>query len=261
MDFIDMLVNEPNTLIVILGVLITVSGGVKVWDSLRVLTITVPPLKSRKAFNEFDPDGYLVQVSQIDFRKIEEMTTDGSRKKILRVKWGYTTPSGKTSYNDSKKYKLPAVSEYVAKISPMFNEELDKVAGLNRLYAAELLEGREVADSNPKIYCYIIPGSESHEGLVKVGYAKSNAFKRVEQQFKSAAHLGIEYKILFIMPAVTISGVEFMDHKVHRLMKDLRIENPFGEWFKCSADVAKQAVESVQMNTDNPTEVRKLMGI
>lgn len=255
MDFIDMLANEPSTVMVLIGILVTVGGGVKIWDSLRVLTIVVPPLKSRKAFNEFDPDGYLVQVSQTDFRKIEAMTADGSKKKVLRIKWSYTTPSGKTSYNDSKKYKLPAIAEYVDKVSPIFNKELDRISGLNKLYAAELESGREVEDSNPKIYCYVIPGSDTHEGLVKVGYAKNNAFKRVEQQFKSAAHLGIKYEILFIMPAVTISGEQFMDHKVHRLLKDLKIENPFGEWFRCSSDVARQAVEAVQMNAKSPNEL------
>lgn len=211
-----------------------------------ILEFTVR-VKSRKDFGNFQPDSYMLTVSEDQLDQLESLIDGESKKRNFRLSWGYTTPSGKSSYSNSKRYSLDEVRQYVDQLKPLYQAGKSKVNALNEMYAKQLQLGREVEDSIPKIYCYSIP-SDSHQGLVKVGYAKNNAHKRIDQQFRTAARLKVNYKIHFIMPALTVTGERFMDHPVHRLLKNAGVSNPEGEWFACSVRTAEQAVKAVQSN-------------
>jgi len=239
---------DMNMLLLTFGLLagFTVVFTVGVVQDRRILKLQVQ-LKSRKLVDAFEPDLYMLSLPEEDFEQLALMLEPNAKKKSVRLAWSYTTPSGKTTYGNSKKYLLPEVEDFVKKLRLIYGAGKERILGLNELYKEQLKLGRELNDGNPKIYCYSIP-SESHRGIVKVGYAKNNAHKRIEDQFKTAARLKIPYKIHFIMPAVTVSGKPFMDHPVHRVLKNAGVANPEGEWFTCSVRTAEQAVMAVQLN-------------
>lgn len=239
--------NLDSTLILAGLALIFVFGAaLYVTVERRILKLQVK-LKSRKLVDAFEPDLYMLSLPEEDFKQLALMLEPNAKKKSVRLAWSYTTPSGKTTYGNSKKYSLPEVEDFVKKLRLVYGAGKERILGLNELYEEQLKLGRELNDGNPKIYCYSIP-SETHRGIVKVGYAKNNAHKRIEDQFKTAARLKIPYKIHFIMPAVTVSGKPFMDHPVHRVLKNAGVPNPEGEWFACSVRTAEQAVMAVQLN-------------
>lgn len=217
-------------------------------QSRKTLIIPVK-LNSRQKFNKFSPDDYLMNVNEEQFKVIASIVDESHPNKYrsLTVTWTYTTPSGKTSHTDSKKYDFSELTDYVKKIGPTFEKGKKRVKALNSFYDERIHKGKEVDDGVPKIYCYMIYGPD-HRGLVKVGFAKGSAFNRVKAQVKTAAHMKIDYEILFIMPAICVNGKEFKDHKVHKILRNSGVSNPFGEWFRCSPDIAKKAVESAQMN-------------
>lgn len=204
-------------------------------------------LKSRKDFDTFNADDYLADIDELRFKAIQGLLDEDNNKKRLTLKWQYVTPSGKQEHYGSKTYNMRFIREYVDKMAPMFDTGKTRIWALNKQYGEKLVMNKEINDGLPKIYCYTILG-DHHEGLVKVGYAKTNARKRIKEQLKTAAHMKIDYKILFIMPALNVTGEHFKDHSVHKLMKNAGIDNPMGEWFDCSAETARKAVESVQMN-------------
>lgn len=205
-------------------------------------------LDSRKQFNDFNPFDYLTTLPEQKFIELQNIVQGLSKKNKLILKWSYTSPTGRVSLESKRKFTVNDLESYVEKMAPIFKTGSERINGLNKLYAKELEKGREVKDKIPKIYCYKILDSETHVGLLKVGYAKNNVHRRVKAQFKSAAHLQIPYEILFIMPAMTITGEKFMDHKVHHVLKKQGVNNPMGEWFECSIETAMQAVNEVQFN-------------
>jgi len=216
----------------------------------RTLTFHVT-LDSRKKFTNFDPNGYLLTLPEEKLDELALLLEPDSKKRRFRLRWSYSTPSGKSTSTQLKKYSIEEVQDYVAKLQPIYSKGKNRVEGLNRLYAEQLRLGKEMNDGKPKIYCYSIPGLASHQGLVKVGYAKTDAHKRIEQQFKTAARLKVDYKIHLVMTATTISGETFMDHKVHRILKNAGVANAEGEWFRCSVLVAEQAIRAAQRNLES----------
>lgn len=229
-------------------------AGLGIWvvwfyvQSQRTLFIDVK-LKSRQKFNNFSPDDYLMNVNETQFKVIASVVDENSNNKYrsVTVRWTYTTPSGRKTYTNSRKYDTTEINEYVEKISPIFDKGKKRIVGLNNFYFNNVRAGKEVNDGIPKIYCYMIYGAD-HRGLVKVGYAKGSAFNRVKAQVKTAAHMKIDYEILFIMPAICVNGKEFKDHKVHKILRNSGVKNPMGEWFRCSPEIAKKAVEAAQEN-------------
>lgn len=230
---------------------ITIIGVYVIWhyvQSQKTLVISVK-LKSRQKFNNFSPDDYMMNVNEQQFKVVASIVDESNSNKYrnLTLKWNYTTPSGKNSYTDSQKFHFDELKELVDKLAPIFDQGKKRVSGLNRLYEEQIRDGKELADGIPKIYCYMIFGAD-HRGLVKVGFAKGSAFKRVRNQLKTAAHMKIDYEVLFIMPAVCVNGNEFKDHSVHKILKNSGVSNPMGEWFRCSPEIAKKAVEAAQNN-------------
>lgn len=233
----------------VVGGLLVLFSGVFIFGVVmdrRTLKLSIP-LNSRKQINEADPDSYMLSLSEDKAALLASVLDPKSKQHNAQITWFYSTPAGRTTYSQTVKYSYEEIEGYVEKLKLIYGAGKDKVSGLNKLYKEQLKLGREVYDGNPKIYCYSIP-SESHQGIVKVGYAKNNAHKRIEDQFKTAARLKIPYKIHFIMPAVTIDEKPFMDHPVHRVLKNAGVANPEGEWFTCSVRTAEQAVMAVQLN-------------
>jgi len=108
-------------------------------------------------------------------------------------------------------------------------------------------------DSKPTIYAY----KDTHpqyKGLLKVGYTAVDVESRVAQQYPTVRPGKLPYKIVLEESAMRNDGSTFTDHEVHRYLRQKRIKNPDGEWFKCSADVVKSAIIAVktgQMNEEN----------
>jgi len=108
-------------------------------------------------------------------------------------------------------------------------------------------------DSKPTIYAY----KDTHpqcKGLLKVGYTAVDVKSRVAQQYPTVRPGKLPYKIVLEESAMRNDGTVFTDHEVHRHLRQKRIKNPDGEWFKCSADVVKSAIIAVktgQMNEEN----------
>lgn len=216
-------------------------------DKRKTLLIRVE-LYTPKEFRDFEPENYLYHLSSTEFRKIEKKLHPKGKKKAIRIIYKRSTPSGNRTYSGSTKYNLAFIKEYVEKMNLIFSDGKTRINGLNALYELQLSKQEEVNDGIPKIYCYRLPNESSHRGILKVGYTKGSVFKRVQDQLKTAAKLKVEYEILLIMPAQTISESTFMDHTVHKALKNNGIINTEGEWFKCDLETVKKAIKDVQMN-------------
>ncbi len=108
-------------------------------------------------------------------------------------------------------------------------------------------------DANPTIYVYELIGVPTHIGLLKVGYTVRASEKRIDEQTKTA---GIKYKILLEESAMRNDGSAFIDKDVHRLLRNKKIKNPEGEWFKCTLKEIKSALIEIKSgikNEDNRT--------
>src|SRR5699024_10421850 len=100
-----------------------------------------------------------------------------------------------------------------------------------------------------------------YPGLLKVGYTTIGVKKRVAQQFPIVLPGKKPYKIVFAEPDIRNDGSTFMDKSVHERLEKSKIENPDGEWYRCSVEELKAAYISVRdrvENTENRTEDFKM---
>ena len=236
-----------ESILLMLLILLIIVVGQMIIEKINTLTIKFR-LNSRKDFNQFDPDKELWKFSRKEIEKIEKTLLTKKRKKYVSLKWIYTTPSGRTTRERKKKYSKIEVLNHINLFLETKETGSANIKKLNNFYEEKLKNGIDLKDDFPKIYCYRINGFDSHRGLVKIGYAKTDAYKRISDQLKSPAHLDIDYEILFIMPAVTIFGENFMDHKVHKILTNSGVDRVKGEWFKCSQETARRAVTAAQNN-------------
>jgi hypothetical protein len=108
-------------------------------------------------------------------------------------------------------------------------------------------------NTNPTIYAYELVDVKTHTGLLKVGFTDRDAKTRVAEQLKTSA---IKYKIVFEQSAMRNDGGSFTDHDVHQYLRNKGIQNPEGEWFKCTVkdvQAAVLAIKSGENNDDNRT--------
>lgn len=108
---------------------------------------------------------------------------------------------------------------------------------------------------NPKIYAYRDTHPQ-YEGLLKVGYTAKNVRERVAQQYPTLRPGELPYEILVEESAVRNDGSNFKDHDVHRYLRERGIDNPQGEWFRCTAEDVKAALISIktrEVNEDRRT--------
>ena len=109
-------------------------------------------------------------------------------------------------------------------------------------------------EANPTIYAYELIGVSTHSGLLKIGYTDRDAKTRIKEQLGTSK---VEYKIVFEESAMKKDGGSFTDHDVHRLLRDLKINNLSGEWFKCAVSDLKRAIH--QIKTGEHTEENRVL--
>lgn len=108
-------------------------------------------------------------------------------------------------------------------------------------------------DAKPTIYVYELVDVPTHTGLVKVGYTDRDAQRRIKEQLGTSA---VKYKIIHHESAMKNDGSAFSDHEVHRHLRKQGIENPEGEWFRCTLKEVQAAILAVrtgQRNIENRT--------
>ncbi len=108
--------------------------------------------------------------------------------------------------------------------------------------------------TNPTIYAYELVGVDTHKGLLKIGFTDRNAKTRIKEQLGTAA---LQYKIVFEESAMKRDGSSFTDRDVHRLLREWKVTNDSGEWFKCSLNDLRRAIH--QIKTGERTEDNRVL--
>jgi hypothetical protein len=98
-------------------------------------------------------------------------------------------------------------------------------------------------ESSPTIYAYRILGADSRKDLLKVGFTNRDARQRIHEQLRTS---GLKYEIVLEESAMRNDGSSFSDHDVHKQLKEDKIINTDGEWFKCTVDDVKSAIIAVR---------------
>jgi hypothetical protein len=79
--------------------------------------------------------------------------------------------------------------------------------------------------------------------LLKIGYTDRDAPTRIKEQLGTAA---IPYKIVFEESAMKRDGSSFTDHEVHRLLREWKVVNASGEWYKCTLNDLRRAIHQIK---------------
>ena len=98
-------------------------------------------------------------------------------------------------------------------------------------------------DLNPVIYAYELEGVKTHRGLLKIGYSTRKSKERVKEQLRTSR---VKYKIVFEESAMRNDGSAFIDKEVHRYLKKNGIKWAEGEWFKCTLNDLKVAINEIK---------------
>ena len=115
-------------------------------------------------------------------------------------------------------------------------------------------------EARPMIYAYEDKNPQ-YKGLLKVGYTSVDVQKRVAQQYPTLSPLGTPYRIVLEESAMRSDGSSFTDHDVHRLLRKQGIENPNGEWFRCTVRQVKSAILSIKERADNEADRSESFGM
>lgn len=102
----------------------------------------------------------------------------------------------------------------------------------------------------PQIYAYS-DSNPIYKGLLKVGYTTRGAKIRVAEQYPTLRPGPDPYKIEFVAPAIREDGSTFTDDDIHKKLRKMDIENPRGEWFKCSTNDVQAAYIAVKNRKEN----------
>ncbi|ABU58309.1 GIY-YIG nuclease family protein [Roseiflexus castenholzii] len=98
----------------------------------------------------------------------------------------------------------------------------------------------------PKIYAYKDTNPE-YEGLLKIGYTTKSVQERVAQQYPTLRPGGkLPYCIVLEEPAIRNDGTVFTDRDVHRMLRINGIRNEGGEWFRCTVEQVRAAINAVR---------------
>lgn len=103
---------------------------------------------------------------------------------------------------------------------------------------------------NPMIYAYEDTNPQ-YKGLLKVGYTAVDVRKRVAEQYPTKRPGPLPYHIVLKETAMRNDGSSFMDHAVHDYSRKHGVENPEGEWFRCSVKEVKAAILAVRNRMEN----------
>lgn len=100
----------------------------------------------------------------------------------------------------------------------------------------------------PTIYAYSLPDVPSHKGYLKIGYTDRGDYEdRINEQLHTS---GLKHKTELVRSAVRSDGTCFMDHDIHAILKREGFKQLYNgedknEWFKCSVEDVKNAIEEV----------------
>ncbi len=97
----------------------------------------------------------------------------------------------------------------------------------------------------PKIYAYSDRDPEL-EGLLKIGYTTREVITRVAEQYPTLTPGAPPYKIEIEEDAMRSDGTIFNDRDIHEILKKNNFINPKGEWFRCTPDEVKSAIDAVR---------------
>ena len=104
-------------------------------------------------------------------------------------------------------------------------------------------------DASPTIYAYE-DTNPHYKGLLKVGYTIKDVKTRVAEQYPTNRP-GTPYKIVLEESAIRNNGSTFLDHDVHKLLRNQGIKNPAGEWFECNVADVKAAILAIKNGEEN----------
>jgi len=97
----------------------------------------------------------------------------------------------------------------------------------------------------PKIYAY----EDTHpqyKGLLKVGYTTRSVQERVAEQYPIVKPGEKPYRIVLEEPAIRSDGTSFTDHEVHRMLHINGVHKEAGEWFRCTVEQVRSAIQAVR---------------
>ncbi len=97
----------------------------------------------------------------------------------------------------------------------------------------------------PKIYAY----EDTHPqyaGLLKIGYTTKSVQERVAQQYQTLRPGELPYRIVLEETAIRSDGTVFTDHDVHQMLRINGIQQAGGEWFRCTVEQVKSAINAVR---------------
>ncbi len=97
----------------------------------------------------------------------------------------------------------------------------------------------------PKIYAYNDTNPQ-YSGLLKIGYTTKSVQERVAEQYPTARPGDPPYRIVLEEPAIRKDGTAFNDHDVHRMLRINGIRKEGGEWFRCTLEQVKTAINAVR---------------
>ena len=96
----------------------------------------------------------------------------------------------------------------------------------------------------PIIYAY---SDTRFPGMLKVGFTARNIEVRMKEHYPTLVP-GQSWKVKLMRPAMRKDGSVFSDKAVHRVLRSAHIQNPEGEWFRCSTREVERAIEAVKNN-------------
>ena len=96
----------------------------------------------------------------------------------------------------------------------------------------------------PIIYAY---SDTRFPEMLKVGFTARSIEVRMKEHYPTLVP-GQSWKVKLIRPAMRKDGSVFSDKAVHRVLRSAHIQNPEGEWFRCSTREVERAIEAVKNN-------------
>ena len=108
--------------------------------------------------------------------------------------------------------------------------------------ATDLLQ-HPVAE-RPVIYAY---SDTRYPGMLKVGFTARSIDVRMKEHYPTLVP-GQSWKVELIRPAMRKDGSVFSDRAVHKVLLNSHVQNPRGEWFRCSTRQVEKAIEAVRNN-------------
>ncbi len=115
---------------------------------------------------------------------------------------------------------------------------------------------------HPKIYSYTLEqykdtkwvGSRTGSGLIKVGETQRDVAVRIREQLEAVRMpVSTPYDLLLAESAITDDGRVFTDKEVHRVLERAGVHNVEGEWYECTADEVRAAIQAVRTGQDLPS--------